>query len=409
MTRIPLHQPSDCASPMTTGDFTEPRRMTHIWAPDLVSTTGGIQAFCGHFIKALQSYIPADGARLLIKNDRPDDCAHFAAPYPVNACGHWRSPWRTPRFAWECYRQASREQPQLIIAMHLHFAPLAHLLEQRLGVPYVLMAYGIEAWQNQSRLRRNAWQQAALVLAISRYTRNWLIEEGGLQAEQVQLLTPTFSPEPFSIQAKPARLLQKHGLTAQTPVILTVCRLADGEQYKGYDRIIKGLPQMLRELPNTRYILVGAGPDRPRIEKLAQEMGVHDAVIFAGFVANHELADYYNLCDVFAMPSKAEGFGIVFLEALACGKPVLAGNQDGSRDALADGELGVLVDPDDTAEIAAQLLRLLRREPSQASLFRPEFLRQRTIELFGFAAFQRRLIERLENLLPLHERPLTKA
>jgi glycosyltransferase involved in cell wall biosynthesis len=132
---------------------------------------------------------------------------------------------------------------------------------------------------------------------------------------------------------------------------------------------------------------------------LADDIGVKHAVILAGFVPENELCEHYNLCDLFAMPSKGEGFGIVYLEALACGKPVLAGNKDGSRDALNDGELGVLVDPDEISDIAAQTIRILRRQHSNSNLFAPEWLRDRVTSLFGYDTFRRTITERLEPFL----------
>lgn len=368
----------------------------HLWAPDLFSTTGGIQAFCQHFIHALQTDARQKSLRLLVKNDSPASFQHLNGQLQISGCGNWQSPWRTPRFALECLRQASRERPELIIAMHIHFAPLARLIHQTIGTPYILMAYGIEAWQMKSALRRKALQQAHLILAISRYTRDSLLDEEKLPPEKVQLLAPTFSPGQFSIQPKPERLLKKYALTVQTPVILTVCRLSEDERYKGYDRIIEGLPQILGKLPQTRYILVGTGSDRERIEKLAKETGVEDAVIFAGFVPNEELCDYYNLCDVFAMPSKREGFGIVYLEAMACGKPTLGGNQDGTVDALCDGELGVLVDPEDTKAIAEALTQILQGTYPHPLLYQPQALRQKVIETYGFDKFKEKLNRYLE-------------
>jgi glycosyltransferase involved in cell wall biosynthesis len=266
------------------------------------------------------------------------------------------------------------------------------------------MAYGIEAWRHNNALRQKSLRKADLILAISRYTRDWLIEREGVNPQRVQLLAPTYTAEQFSICSKPQRLMQKYGLTAQTPVILTVCRLAEEERYKGYDQIIKAMPQILRQVPNARYVLAGKGPDRPRIEKLIAEVGVQDAVTLAGFVPDEELADHYNLCDLFAMPSKAEGFGIVYLEALACGKPALAGNKDGSRDALADGELGLLVDPDSTTDIAEAIISVLRREHPHPNLFRPEFLRHRVIELFGFEAFKRKIADQITQFINLESR-----
>lgn len=118
-----------------------------------------------------------------------------------------------------------------------------------------------------------------------------------------------------------------------------------------------------------RYLIVGDGDDRPRFESLADELGVRELVIFAGKVPSEELCDHYNLCDLFAMPSTGEGFGIVFLEALACGKPVIAGSKDASRDALLDGELGVLVDPEDPRELRDAIVAILA-EVERALLFR---------------------------------------
>ncbi len=373
----------------------------HVWAPDLFSTTGGIQTFSRHFLEALGGEVSSEGIRVLLKNDPPEAVHCDDGFRDVTAYGHWPPPLRTPRFASECLRRAWRERPRLIVSTHLNFGPVAQIVRRFTGVPYVLIAHGIDAWRLNSRSRQKALQKADLALAVSRYTRDCLVREIGLDAQRVQVLPNTFSPERFTIGPKSPRLLHKYGLTPQTPVILTVCRLAGAERYKGYDQMIKALPQILREVPNARYLLVGTGPDRPRIERLVARLGVQDAIVFAGFVPDEELSEHYNLCDLFAMPSKAEGFGIVYLEALACGKPVLAGNKDGSRDAVNDGELGLLVDPDDTAAIASEIIRVLFRRHPHPNLFRPQLLRQRVTELFGFETFKRKVAERLRPFLGL--------
>jgi phosphatidylinositol alpha-1,6-mannosyltransferase len=296
-------------------------------------------------------------------------------------------------------RHVWRERPSLIVSTHLNFGPIARIAQSSFGTPYILVAHGVDAWEIKNASRIEALRKANLILSVSRYTRDRLIQEVGLDAHRVKILPNTYDPGMFAIAPKPPRLLQKYGLQPQTPVILTVGRLADDERYKGYDQIIKALPEIRRAIPDARYLLVGKGSDRPRIEKLIAEVGVSEAVILAGFVPDNELAEHYNLCDIFAMPSLGEGFGIVYLEALACGKPVLAGNKDGSRDAVADGELGLLVDPENTAEIAAEIIRVLRREHSHPILFTPEALRQRVIELFGFEAFTNTVTDLLRPFL----------
>jgi glycosyltransferase involved in cell wall biosynthesis len=376
----------------------------HIWAPDLFPA-GGIQQFSRHFIAALTQVLPNEQVRVLVKNDRTT--ARGSDAPVVAEFGHWPRSLRTPRFSWACLQSAWRERPSVIVSMHLHFGPLAHLVNELTGIPYILVAHGIDAWGLASPARKEALGRANRIFAVSRYTRERLMVAHGIPSERIEILPNTFLPERFFIGDKSPALQKRYGFTSATRVILTVCRLVGSERYKGYDQVIRALPQILREVPETRYLIAGAGLDRPRIEKLACELAVRDAVVFAGFVPDEELRDHYNLCDLFAMPSKAEGFGIVYLEALACGKPVLAGNQDGSRDALADGDLGLLVDPNDTTQIATETIRILRREHPHANLFRPEYLRGRVTELFGFERFKATVTDRLAPFIGDGRRPQT--
>ena len=146
------------------------------------------------------------------------------------------------------------------------------------------------------------------------------------------------------------------------------------------------------------YILGGKGSDKPRLEALIRDLQLEDVVTLAGYIPDHELCGFYNLCDVFAMPSKAEGFGIVLLEALACGKPVIAGNQDGSVDALINGKLGVLVDPDNVAEIAEALMLVLTKRHPLGILQDPERLRAEAIAAYGYPRFVETLVTHLARL-----------
>ena len=129
------------------------------------------------------------------------------------------------------------------------------------------------------------------------------------------------------------------------------------------------------------------GSDRGRVIRLIRELGLTDAVILAGDIPDHELCAFYNLCDVCAMPSKAQGFDTVFLEALACGKPVIAGNKDGSVDAVINRKLGVLVDPDNVAEIAEALVLILTKRHPLGILQDPQRLRAEVIAAYGYARF----------------------
>jgi len=123
--------------------------------------------------------------------------------------------------------------------------------------------------------------------------------------------------------------------------------------------VIAALPKILERIPDVSYLVVGDGDDRQRLEELAQAIGVGHSIKFAGQVSHHELPDYFRLADVFVMPSTGEGFGIVLLEAAASGLPVIGGNRDGSVDALAEGAIGTLVDPDDAPQLVGAICNAL--------------------------------------------------
>ncbi|WP_017711650.1 glycosyltransferase [Prochlorothrix hollandica] len=243
---------------------------------------------------------------------------------------------------------------------------------------------------------RQSLSNAELILSVGQYTRHRLLREQTLQPEQVKLLPNTFNAQAFQISSKPSLLLDRYQIEYQKAIILTVARLDSTERYKGYDQIIKALPQIKAEVPDVHYILVGKGNDKSRIEKLIHDLNLEACVTLTGFIPDEELCDHYNLCDVFAMPSKGEGFGIVYLEALACGKPTLGGNQDGGIDALCQGELGALVDPDNIDEIAHTLIQILQGSYPHPLMYQPQALRQKVIEVYGFQAFQDKLLGLLQ-------------
>jgi phosphatidylinositol alpha-1,6-mannosyltransferase len=222
-------------------------------------------------------------------------------------------------------------------------SPLATLISETLKKPMWLQLHGIEAWERPGRLVRATAERATVVTAVSRYTRHRFLEWANVAPERVRVLPNTYRPG-FAAGPKRDDLAEHHKLHGRR-VLLTVSRLAASERYKGHERVISVLPRVLERSPDVAYLVVGDGDDRQRLEEMAQKAGVAHAMRFAGHVPHQELPDYFRLADVFVMPSTGEGFGIVFLEAAASGLPVIGGNRDGSVDALADGNIGTLVDP----------------------------------------------------------------
>ena len=293
----------------------------HVFAPSICGSQGGIQLYSAFFLQALQNLYPQSEYDVFLKHDV--DVEIFSKFNYLPA---------------EIISEGFLQRPDLAVANHLHFAIAAYWLKRLTGIPYWAFAHGIEAWDIQNPALKTAIHNADLILAGSGYTRDRLLNEENLDPKKVVILPNTFDSNRFEPAPKPDYLLKRYNLKSEQPVILTVARLSALEGYKGYDQIIRAIPQIRQAVPDVRYIVVGKGNDTQRIERLITELGLQSCVTLAGFVPDEQLCDYYNLCDVFAMPSKAEGFGMVYLEALSCGKPVLGGNQDGAVFSLCDGE-----------------------------------------------------------------------
>ncbi len=167
--------------------------------------------------------------------------------------------------------------------------------------------------------------------------------------------------------AKPLYLLKKYGLTSNTPVIFTLARLASAEQYKGYDQVIRVISRLKTKIPQIKYILSGQydPKEKSRIEQLINDSGVNENVVLTGFIEETEIPAHFLLADLFVLPSKGEGFGIVLIEALACGMPVICGDSDGSKDAIYEGKLGKAINADDLSELENIIVTYLRRPLTQ--------------------------------------------
>ncbi|MEL7357722.1 MAG: glycosyltransferase family 4 protein [Cyanobacteria bacterium J06634_6] len=367
-------------------------KKVHIWMPNLFGFKGGIQVYSAYLLKALQKVLPYAQFDIFLLHDQQSmkpDCGYSNARFYFT--GGIAQKIRNPLYAARVMYHAMLAQPDLIISTHLNFTPVAKAIKQVTNIPYWTVAHGVEAWDISRPHLQKSLLIADRILPVSDYTRDRLLNEQSLEPERLHTLPNTVDTQQFQIGPKPVRLLKKYCFSANQPVILTVNRLCAAESFKSYDQVIAALPAILQQIPNTQYLIVGKGDDRDRLEQLIQDRQLQSNVTLAGFVPDEELCDYYNLCDVFAMPSKLEGFGIVYLEAIACGKPALGGNQDGAVDALQSGKLGALVTPDDSELIAQTLIQIIRQEYSLPLMYQPQALRKAVIDLYGFESFQQRL------------------
>lgn len=288
----------------------------------------------------------------------------------------------------------------IVIIGHINLSPIGLALKKIKGNrKIILITYGIELWGNLSKLKKWMLRNSDRILSISNFTKRKIIDIHNIPhipPEKIDIFPCTIDPY-FKTPTNPPKLkylLDRYKLAKETKVILTVARLSSTARYKGCDKIIQVLPEVIEEIPNVKYLLVGKGDEEEieRLKRMIKNLKLEEYIILSGYVSDEEIIDHYLLSDVFVMPSKGEGFGITFLEAMACGVPVIAGNRDGSVDALMNGELGILVDPDNLEEISQAISKVLKREVSEKLLDR-EYPRKRVIEVYGFDSFKERVKE----------------
>ena len=248
----------------------------------------------------------------------------------------------------------------LVICGHINLLPLATLLNVKLRAPLALMVYGIDVWDSPLAFARYWLRGVDAIWSISAITRDRMNQWARLPEARYTLLPNAIHVSRYGMAPRRADLIARHGLE-DARVIMTLARLPSLERYKGVDEVIEAMPKLIRDIPGLKYLVAGDGDDRPRLIQKTQALGVSDSVVFTGMVNEADKADYFRLADAFVMPGRGEGFGFVFLEALACGVPVVGSRIDGSREALRDGELGELADPTEPATIPVCILRALAK------------------------------------------------
>ncbi len=254
----------------------------------------------------------------------------------------------------------ARQGFDLIVCGHINLLPLAVALKAYVRAPLALMVYGIDAWRPPRFLTRLGIKRVDAVWSISAITRERMNAWAGLAEERYVLLPNAIHLERYGMADRRAGLVERYGLEG-SKLIMTLARLPGVERYKGVDEVLEAMPALLEQEPALKYLVAGDGDDRPRLEAKAASLGLADRVVFTGMVKEADKADLFRLADAFVMPGRGEGFGFVFLEALACGVPAVGSKVDGSREALRDGMLGELVDPADPASIRQGILSALAR------------------------------------------------
>jgi phosphatidylinositol alpha-1,6-mannosyltransferase len=293
-----------------------------------------------------------------------------------------RSAGGKARYVAESVRAVMRERFDVVICSHINLLSIAAAAAAAQRVPLLLVVYGIEAWKPPRGLAKKLVKRTDAVVAISEYTKRRFMEWSGVESSRVHVIPCCVDANRYGVGPKRDDLLRRYRLRGRT-VMLTVARLAGKERAKGIDEVMESLPDIAREIPNVSYLVVGDGQDRERLEEKAISLGVSNRVVFAGFVAEEEKADHYRLADAYVMPGRGEGFGIVYLEALACGLPIVASSLDASAEVVLNRTFGRVVNPDRPAEIKAACVDVLASSDGERAV-------PRELSTFSLARFKAR-------------------
>lgn len=276
------------------------------------------------------------------------------------------------------------------------------IIKKIFKIPYIIYVYGSETYRFGNnkylmRMIKTFLKEAEYIIPNSRFTMDEFLPLG-IPEGKFKIITPGVDVDRFHPQSLEHELVEKYNLLGKK-VLLTVARL---DERKGHDKVIEAIAAIQEN--NIVYLIVGKGREQQRLQNLAKEMKIESQVIFCGYVADDDLPKYYNLCDIFLLLNRQtsvdenligdyEGFGIVFLEASACGKPVIAGNFGGIADAIDDKKSGFIIDGTDLKEIIKTIKHLFKNEDICHQI--GKYGRQRSVQNFTWESLSRKLIKEI--------------
>ncbi|WP_316824808.1 glycosyltransferase family 4 protein [Pedobacter miscanthi] len=285
----------------------------------------------------------------------------------------------------------------VILLSHIHLINIVYFIKKiHPNKKIYLLAHGIEIWKKLSDSKLKILNQLDKIICVSHFTAQKIMDMHHIPADKIEVLNNCLDPFYYlSTQfEKPKELLNRYSLNDENIILFSLSRLSSSEKYKGYDHTIELLPKLLEKYPTLVYLLGGKWDaiEKKRLDELIIKNKLQDHIRMVGFIDETEITEHFLLSDIFILPSKKEGFGIVFIEALASGLRVIAGNKDGSVDALQGGALGVLVDPDDQDGIQTSICNLLKHTQTESE---KKNLQEKCMQVFGYATY----LQSVKNLL----------
>jgi phosphatidyl-myo-inositol dimannoside synthase len=281
---------------------------------------------------------------------------------------------------------------EMICFGHVNLSPLGLLLRAvRPRIKYWVVTHGVEVWAPLPMIRRAGLRHAHGVISVSTDTAERMVKAQGLERRRVSVVSPALDPAFMDAPCD----ANTPSLPPNSRMLLTVARLVSSEPGKGVDSVIAVLPDVLKAVPDLFYVIIGGGDLQAGLEDLARKSPARDRILFVGKLKLDQLKSYYSRCDVFVMPSRQEGFGIVFVEAMALGKPVIAGNHGGAPEVVRDGVTGYLMASNDYQALTQRLIQILQDETLRRKM--GEAGRERVEQNYTFPRFEQKLAKILNN------------
>lgn len=347
---------------------------------------GGIENYTKTFINALQESERLSDAQIRVislHDDKPD------LRYTGKAEFKSHNGNRTS-FIIDVIKSSTRAD--VIIFGHINLSSIGLLVKLlNRNVKMAIIIFGLEAWRYDGVISNLFFKLCYRIISISEYTKNKFIEIHKCNPDKFELLPPCLDPytsEHNHTILSDSEIISRYGVDNKSPVLISVCRLYSSEKYKGYDNVIRSIVKLRNKYNDIKYLIVGRYDEKEysRIMRLIEEHDLAKHITLTGYVTQKELTQLYRLSDIFVMPSRGEGFGIVFIEALSYGLPVIAGNRDASVETLKGGKLGMLVDPDSVNEISDAIETMLVSGDGM-EILNPDYLRKEVYNYYSYSSF----------------------
>jgi phosphatidylinositol alpha-1,6-mannosyltransferase len=362
----------------------------------MFSITGGIQKVCRTLSKTLNELVLPTGQLNVLSL-----CDHTQQLDPRYLANKNFKGFSYRRLQFCLHSLWQSLTAKVIILSHINLLPIACVIKLvNPTAQIILLAHGIEVWRSISWWKIAFLKKYCLIWSVSKFTARKMQELHGLHGRNIRVLPNCLDPF-FAIPCtfkKPSHLLERYNLKSSTLILLGISRLTSHEHDKGYDNVLNAMPALLEVYPDICYLLAGKADqtEMARLNAIITERNLQQHVKLIGYINEEELSDHYLLADVFLLISKKEGFGLVLLEAAACGCKIICGNIDGSSEAILYGRMGTQVNPNNNRQLVHAILASLQNKPDNA---RARNLQKICVEHFSFPSYNNKVKQLLTHFI----------